>query len=139
MTANRFRFRAWDGTFMEYNCYPCGNGAVCSRDEEAIIEASGKPGGVKESDDTCMIWANKPILMQSTGLTDKNGKEIFEGDVIQTEYNDHGIVAWLDGGFVLADTQDDRYSGDCICNHDDVCTVIGNIYENSELIERNES
>lgn len=82
-------------------------------------------------------------LMQSTGLKDKNGKEIFEGDIVQfldcyieTDFlcNNSGIVKWSQGGFTITDrfsvTMEDLLDGDSL----DV-KIIGNIYENPELIK----
>ena len=66
----------------------------------------------------------KHHLMQFTGLKDKNGKEIYEGDVVYFEYNliDKVKVIFHDG----------KYN---ICNYVmSKCTVIGNIYENPELL-----
>ena len=78
------------------------------------------------------------ILMQSTGLRDKNGKEIFEGDVLETkdglldgvvEYRtDLGM--WTNSLF--------RYNNfKRLCNVADSTYIIGNIYENPELLEVN--
>ena len=83
------------------------------------------------------------ILMQSTGLKDKNGKEIFEGNVVQFEdcseashflYINTGIIEWCQGGFHVTNRDsvlmEDLLDGDSL----DV-TIIGNIYENPELLE----
>jgi hypothetical protein len=82
-------------------------------------------------------------LMQSTGLVDKNGKEIFEGDVVQFEdcseasdflYINTGIIEWCQGGFHVTNRDsvlmEDLLDGDSL----DV-TIIGNIYENKELLD----
>lgn len=93
------------------------------------------PSGLWEFDDV--------IVMQSTGLKDKNGKEIFEGDIVQFEdcyietdfiCSNRGIVKWSQGGFTITDRfsvkMEDLLDGDSL----DV-EIIGNIYENPELIE----
>lgn len=71
-------------------------------------------------------------LMQYTGLKDKNGKEIYEGDVLKSPYpNCKNIeIKWMTGGccnFVATGWDWDQ---ECIKNFE----VIGNIYENPELI-----
>jgi hypothetical protein len=86
---------------------------------------------------------DKIELMQSTGLKDKNGKEIFEGDIVQFEdcytetdflYVNTGIVEWSQGSFTITNRDsvlmEDLLDGDSL----DV-TIIGNIYENPELLE----
>ena len=82
-------------------------------------------------------------LMQSTGLFDKNGKEIFEGDIVRFEdyyietdlpYINKGIVEWSQGGFTITERasveMEDLLDGEFLD-----LTIIGNIYENPELLE----
>ena len=69
------------------------------------------------------------VLMQYTDLKDKNGKEIYEGDILKHRYASAQIVQFIDGGF-------DPMCGDINCpNTESEREVIGNIHENPELIK----
>lgn len=72
---------------------------------------------------------------QYTGLTDKNGTKIFEGDVVNilTENNEIGIVKYDEGGF---EVEADGFVIDFKqnINGTDVA-VIGNTYDNLELLK----
>jgi uncharacterized phage protein (TIGR01671 family) len=81
-------------------------------------------------------WANncitgdEGILMQYTGLKDKNGKEIYEGDLMthpDFKVKDVGSVTFLKGCFLLS-------GWDCVRTDFSKGEVIGNIYENPELL-----
>ncbi|MGX7077458.1 YopX family protein [Globicatella sanguinis] len=100
-----------------------------------------------EPDDDEYYWTETDwntshvILMQSTGLKDKNNKEIFEGDIViawsqgikgafEINRRVDGLwllyPAWKDGQFwYLSPTEDGQ----------ETCEVIGSIYENKELWE----
>lgn len=77
------------------------------------------------------------VLMQSTGFRDKNGKEIFEGDVVKlakdvySEPTYYEIVRHRGGAYRL---ESKRYGCELWLRHTD-CEIAGNIYENPELIE----
>ena len=76
------------------------------------------------------------ILMQFTGLKDKNGKEIYEGDIIKNDINRLWVIEWDEKICcffqVLYSTMDKNLERmDMRFNAKE---VIGNIYENPELL-----
>lgn len=84
------------------------------------------------------------ILMQSTGLKDKNGKEIFEGDIIRynidvVDIKRHptlGFYTVLDGreGFFGDGMSIDVFEEDAK-EFSKTAEIIGNVYENPELLQ----
>ena len=88
---------------------------------------------------------NDIVLMQSTGLLDKNGKEIFEGDVVTGGYttgdiknhptlgfymvDDNGTERWFSDNATIEDFEEDVETAHKILE------IIGNIYKNPELVE----
>ncbi|WP_172919433.1 YopX family protein [Capnocytophaga canis] len=85
---------------------------------------------VRIVNDTYDFWVDTDdvILMQFTGLYDKNGKEIYEGDVIPIFGKNHA-VKFNYGMFTINDREMRRYI------HSIPLEVIGNVYENPELVK----
>lgn len=69
-------------------------------------------------------------LSQFTGLKDKNGKEIYEGDIIRYGRNKPKVVEMINERWIPF------CSGDEHGYHWNMIEVIGNIYENPELMEK---
>ncbi|WP_455093130.1 YopX family protein [Parvimonas micra] len=125
---NNLKFRAWDKTAKKMS-------------KVTAIDFSTKPFRVFYKAYGNENYFNQDaILMQSTGLKDKNGKEIFEGDIVQYldgEYSFVGVVENSAFG-IYAKNKYDNYGFEDFADENtkeaDV-VVIGNIYENKELIE----
>lgn len=91
---------------------------------------------------TYMVSAEDLVLMQSTGLKDKNGKEIFEGDILACKTDDEVInlnIFW-DEEHALFMFESKKYNeqeplAELVENNTYPFEIIGNIYENPELLE----
>lgn len=126
------RYRAWDKEFKE----------MVQVDalvfEEQIIKATYKNGNVVKED------LKNYVLMQSTGLTDKNGKEIFEGDILSIETDEENVkvkieVSW-DSKHALFVFESKKYNekealGELFEDNSYPFKIIGNVWEDQELAE----
>lgn len=82
----------------------------------------------------------KETVSEFTGLTDKNGTKIFEGDIVYDSYREYSyqVKYWLGQGMYFLDKINDRdgnwYSFEDV-DFDENIEVIGNIHDNPELLE----
>lgn len=114
------KFRAWDkeDNKMYYNAERTYDFGLNDSD---IMEENF--GGVLNNDNF--------IVMQYTGVKDKSGKEIYEGDIVECFKNELATVKFISGCFVLDSTS---YTE----TFHNVCgkiKVIGNIYETPDLLK----
>ena len=130
------RYRAWHKTWEEM----CKVKRIRFNDEENIttVFVVGKTSGSN-------AYLKDVKLMQSTGLKDNKGKEIFEGDILACETDDEVInvnVFW-DEEHALFMFESKKYNerellAELVEDNTYPFEIIGNIYENPELLEDKE-
>lgn len=117
---DRFKFRAWDSDESKY-----------ATDDDICFDTGGECECVY---DLLKVNDSFYVIEQCTGLKDKNGKLIYEDDIVrlQLSYDENLSVEYSEGSFNLVGNYGFRtllriYKNDC--------EVVGNIHENPELLE----
>ena len=120
------KFRAYDG------------GSLCRMYSPEEVMVGNGDIWIVDEDDVVGEWIvnNDLVLMQSTGLTDKNGKEIFEGDIIDsTDGFLTGVVEFRVSLGMFISELVEYNSFERLCNVASSRKIIGNIWEHPELAE----
>jgi uncharacterized phage protein (TIGR01671 family) len=116
------KFRAWNKNASTF-------------EKEFILTQEGVVGFAFSSETVFFAKEDEMILQQSTGLLDKNGREIYEGDIISGECLNHGKVNCVIGfETFLGITYVNSAKGYCcICQL--TTEIIGNVFENPEFAQ----
>lgn len=128
MEKKELKFRVWNGSEMEHDIMVGKFG---------IFYVNPSNNGIDENDTASLSSFNTKYpddipVMQFSGLTDKNGVEIFEGDILEFEDEQKSVVKWLQGGLTCeADFGDyDLTTVGWAIDLLGCCEVVGNIYQN---------
>ena len=125
------KFRAWDKTTSKLHVV---NGIYCDNKKIHYIDDNR----------VRFVGFDNVIIMQSTGLFDKNGQEIFEGDVITNGKDVMCMKRHNTLGFYVEKKGRVEFIADCAVLEDfeedakeiaDSLEIIGNIYENKDILE----
>jgi uncharacterized phage protein (TIGR01671 family) len=133
------KFRAWDN---ENKCFFADtNRAYDNVIEQLLISPAGdinlrKMNGMYHES----MFPGRFVLQQYTGLKDIDSRDIYEGDICEAEQvlypltgTRTGIVKYHDGSYLLEDLN--GLDGDFLFSETAETRIIGNIYENPELLE----
>jgi len=115
------KFRAWDRDYKIMEKVHC-------------LTFDFPENGQTESKNLNSYWykQNNIILMQYTGLKDKNGVEVYEGDIVRYAIIEESWkVIWKKYGWCFKLSDGDEYNIPVT----NLVKVIGNIYENPELLK----
>lgn len=133
------RYRAW---ISEADTMTNDLKGIDFENETVVLKKFYWEDGFPVEEEVFEVEIGNAILMQSTGLKDKNGKEIFEGDILACKTDDEVInlnIFW-DEEHALFMFESKKYNeqeplAELVENNTYPFEIIGNVYENQELLE----
>lgn len=126
------KFRAWDKVTERYYAVD----SLVYDDDGNLCEVYLAGIQINESNPNANVrLPNEVVLEQYTGLKDKNGKEIYEGDVVDDGYSNICEIRWSEklAGFKAVDEKDGYATNVWLVS--EYGKVIGNVHENPELLK----
>ena len=127
------KFRAWEPLSKKYHYMDF---CLYEGDEKKLFALPMGRQSLRDSY-TAMNLDNL-VIEQFTGVYDKNGKEIYEGDVLKNpDYEEAFVVEYHEGMAGYIGWGDDKIAGCYLITGDEI-EIIGNIHENPELLEGRE-
>lgn len=135
------KYRAW---ISEADTMTNDLKGIDFENETVVLKKFYWEDGFPVEEEVFEVEIGNAIPMQSTGLKDKNGKEIFEGDIVRqvrtqpTTENETitGVVTMIEGAWLIMNDNEQLASG--LWSETDENEIISSIYENPELLEDKE-
>jgi len=123
----KIKFRVFDteiGEMVDTNMHVIGEAFCCGRIEIWVNNHENEKGMLERYNDM--------VVMQYTGLKDRNGREIYEGDIVETSKGWVDLVKWnkKNVGF-----QPFSHPPSCYLER---TTILGNKFQNPELLQKDE-
>jgi uncharacterized phage protein (TIGR01671 family) len=138
-----FKFRAWHKEWSpkEREFYPGTINGMCKVKEISISNTNKTWIKLWDWSSACLL--EDVELMQYTGLKDKNDKEIYEGDILEHPISKERFVVFWKNSYLgfrakYINCEYDSHIGIQISKDKGRAIVIGNIYENLELLNDTE-
>lgn len=124
------KFRAWNESNKEF----CKDSFAVTNEGKVIVFHT--PSSIWETSDFCVT--DQLTIIQYTGLKDKNGTEIYEGDILHKDCFWSRFIEFEKGSFVSSPLNKVQYNNRKFypigCSDYQDWEVIGNIYENPEML-----